>query len=226
MDASRGRTPAGFGGGRDIHIAPGNHFPGISRHNLGRSSLRDGSRKVRIQGRYTGVAILLHWLLALLVLGQIGFGWYLHQVPRNTPPRAVFTNFHKSTGLAIGLIILFRLYWRLTHRPPELPAAIAPWERAAARANHYGLYACMLIMPLSGYIASNFSRFGVRLFNVVTLPPWGIDDRAVYGVFNGIHVLTSYAFVALISLHVLAAARHILVRDGILRRIWPARSPS
>ena len=66
--------------------------------------------------RYTGVAIALHWLIAALILGQIAFGWYLQKVPRKTPERTVYVNLHKSTGLTLGLLILVRVGWRLTHR--------------------------------------------------------------------------------------------------------------
>jgi cytochrome b561 len=81
----------------------------------------------------------------------------------------------------------------------------------------------MLVMPAAGYLASNFSKFGVNLFNAVLLPPWGVDDRRLYGMFNTIHVVTSYVFVALIALHVAAALRHLYLRDEIFLRIWPAR---
>ena len=173
--------------------------------------------------RYTRTAIALHWLIALAVICQIGFGWTLQEIPRGTPERTIYVNFHKSSGLIIGLLILMRLAWRLTHRPPPLPASMAAWERAAARSNHALLYGCMLIMPIAGYTASNFSKFGVKLFNAVLLPPWGADDRAIYAFFNGLHVGTSYVFVALIALHVLAALKHLLVeRDEVFRRMWLA----
>jgi cytochrome b561 len=121
------------------------------------------------------------------------------------------------------LIIFFRLYWRLTHKPPPLPASMPAWERAAARVNHYALYACMLIMPLAGYTASNFSKFGVKYFNVFLLPPWGVDNQSVYAFFNTTHVVTSYVFVALIAVHVAAALRHLFLRDGIFDRMRPTR---
>jgi cytochrome b561 len=172
--------------------------------------------------RYTRTAITLHWLIAAAVLGQIAFGWYLEQIPLGAPPRTAVVNFHKSTGLVIGLLIVFRLAWRLTHKPPPLPESMPAWERSAARVNHVLLYVCMLIMPIAGYTASNFSRFGVKLFNVVLLPPWGADDRNIYAFFNGLHVGTSYVFVTLIGLHALAAARHLVFpRHGILRRMLP-----
>jgi len=119
-------------------------------------------------------------------------------------------------------LIIARIAWRLRHKPPVLPASMPAWERRAARANHVLLYACMIIMPLAGYTASNFSKFGVKFFNAVLLPPWGVDDRGIYAFFNGLHVVTSYVFVALITLHLLAAMRHaIFPGHGILRRMLP-----
>ena len=175
-----------------------------------------------MEDRYTRTAMALHWLIALAVLGQIAFGWYLQTVPRLTPDRTIFVNLHKSTGLVIGLLILVRLGWRLTHTPPPLPASMPAWERRAAQANHALLYACMLIMPIAGYTASNFSKFGVKLFNSVLLPPWGVDDRAIYAFFNGLHVATSYVFVTLIAVHVAAALKHLIFpRHGIFRRMSP-----
>ena len=88
-----------------------------------------------------------------------------------------------------------------------------PWCAAAA----------MLIMPTAGYVASNFSKFGVNYFNAVLFPPWGVDDRRIYAVFNTTHVVTSYVFVTLIVIHVLAALRHLYLRNGVFRRMWPAR---
>ncbi len=131
-------------------------------------------------------------------------------------------NFHKSTGITIGLIILFRLYWRLTHPAPPLPATLPAWERAGARVSHVALYACMVIMPVAGYLASNFSKYGVKYFNAIALPPWGVDDKQIYAVFNTTHVITSYVFVTLIAIHAIAALRHLARRDGIFERMWPA----
>lgn len=174
--------------------------------------------------RYTGVAKALHWLVAVLIFGQIAFGWYLQSVPRKTPARTVYVNLHKSSGLTLGLLVLVRLSWRLSHRAPALPASVPAWERTAARASHVGLYTCMLVMPAAGYLASNFSKFGVNLFNAVLLPPWGVDDRRLYALFNTTHVVTSYVFAALIALHVVAALRHLYLRDGVFVRMWPQRS--
>jgi cytochrome b561 len=175
---------------------------------------------------YSRTAVALHWILALLLLGQIAFGWYLQDIPRGTPDRTVFVNFHKSIGMTLGLLILFRVYWRVTHRAPELPVSQPSWERAAASVSHWVLYACMLIMPLSGYIASNFSKWGVNFFNKVKLPPWGVESEAIYNALNTTHVVTSCIFVTLIAIHVLAAVRHLVLRDGIFSRMGWTRAGS
>ena len=176
-----------------------------------------------VENRYSRTAMALHWLIALAVLGQIAFGWYLQLIPRLTPDRTIYVNFHKSTGLVIGLLIVFRLAWRLSHKPPPLPSSMPAWERGVALVSHVLLYACMLIMPIAGYTASNFSKFGVKFFNAVLLPPWGVDVRGIYGFFNGLHVATSYVFVTLIAVHVAAALKHLIFpRHGIFRRMLPS----
>lgn len=174
---------------------------------------------IKVVSRYTRAAIVLHWLIAALLLAQIAFGWFLEGIARGTPARGLYVNLHKSTGLTLALLILARVFWRIVHRPPQLPSFMPVWERQAAQWSHAGLYMCMLGMPLSGYIASNFSKYGVKLFNVVRLPPWGADNARIYATFNTIHIVLSYLFVALIVLHVLAALRHAVRRDGVLARM-------
>jgi len=174
------------------------------------------------QPRYDGVAVALHWLIGVALLGEIAFGFLLDDIaPRGTPARAAVINLHKSSGLVLLALIVVRLAWWLGHAPPPWPDSMPPWQRRAARLDHAALYACMVVLPLSGYIASNFSRFGVKFFGTA-LPPWGADLPQVYGFFNGIHIVTAYVFTALILVHVAAALKHALLdRDGVFSRMWP-----
>jgi cytochrome b561 len=180
----------------------------------------------RAATRYTNVAVILHWLIALALLGQIAFGWFLTTVGPGTPARSFYVNLHKSTGLVLGALIVARLAWRVANPPPPLPSFIRAWERSAAHWSHAALYACMVGMPLSGYIASNFSKYGVKLFNLVMLPPWGVNDPHTYSIFNTTHVVLSYLFVALIAVHILAALRHAWAKDGVFARMSFSRSSS
>jgi cytochrome b561 len=85
----------------------------------------------------------------------------------------------------------------------------------------------MLMLPLSGYLASNFSKYGVKFFNVVRMPPWGPDDKVLYGFFNQMHQLTALLLAVFVGVHVLAVAKHMLIdHDGLLLRMWPRRAAS
>ena len=178
--------------------------------------------------RYDRVAVALHWLIALALLGQITFGFLLDDIaPRGTPARTGVINLHKSFGMVLGALIVLRLAWRLTHRPLPLPASLPRWQWRAAIASHRLLYACMVTMPLSGYVASNFSRRGVVFFGR-PLAPWGPDIPQVYSLLNGVHVATAFVLTALICVHVAAALKHALVdRDGVFQRMapWPPSRP-
>ena len=172
--------------------------------------------------RYTRVAMLLHWLIGPALLGQIAFGFLLDEIAaRGTPARAGVINLHKSLGITLALLILLRLAWRLGHRPPAWPASLPRWQQRGATIGHAALYACMIVMPLAGYVASNFSKHGVKLFGMA-LRPWGPDLPGVYGFFNGLHIATAFLFSALIAGHVLMALKHAVVdRDSVFSRMWP-----
>lgn len=173
-----------------------------------------------MEARYDRSARVLHWLAALLLLGQLAFGWWLGEVPRNTPLRGYAVNLHKSIGILIGLLIVVRLVWRLRHPAPALPAAVPRWQRRLAAASHHLLYVLMLLVPLAGYLASNFSKFGVKFFNAILLPPWGPEDKQLYTLFNQTHKVAVVLLMLLVAVHVAAALMHALRRDGVFTRIW------
>lgn len=165
-------------------------------------------RPAQAPARYDGIARLLHWLIGIALLAQIGFGFLLDEIaPRGTPARGAVINLHKSVGLLLALLIVLRLLWRLRHRPPAWPATLSVRQQRAASLGHCALYACMLIMPLSAYLGSNFSPHGIKFFGHA-LAPWGPDLPGVYAVFNLLHIGTAWLFTLLIVGHVLMAFRH------------------
>ena len=129
-------------------------------------------------------------IIALLLVGQFSFGWLLEGIARNTPERGYFVNLHKSTGVLIGLLILLRIGWRLGHRAPPLPLSMPQWQRRAAHASHLAMYLCMLLVPLSGYLASNFSKHGIKFFVLCSCKKSICAKRsyhkhvALFGIFN------------------------------------------
>jgi len=174
-------------------------------------------------GHYDRVAVALHWIIGLWLLGQVAFGWLLDEFPRGTPEKAMAVNLHKSSGLVLLLLILLRVLWRLRHAPPAYPAAVTARQIRAIRIGHGLLYLCMLALPITGYIASNFSKYGVNFFNVWPIAPWGPEDKALYGLFNESHDALGLAFTLLILGHIGLAAYHAYIaRDGLAARIRPA----
>lgn len=175
-------------------------------------------------GRYDHVAMTLHWLVAIGVLAQIALGWWMLDIPKlPVGARAYWFNLHKSIGMTVGVLIVLRLAWRLSHPPPPLPSTMPRWQVKAAHASHLLLYACMITMPLAGYLGSVFSGYPIRYFGQ-TLPGWGWKDDALKDLFSTVHLVASFAFLSLIKLHVLAALKHLFIdRDGVFHRMLPHR---
>ena len=181
------------------------------------------SALIRID-RYSRGAIWFHWIIAALVLVNLAIG-LLHESLLDGVKGAM--PLHFSIGITVLVLTLGRIAWRLTHRPPPLPAGMAACERIAAGATHAAFYALLLILPLSGWMlvsgkatSKPFAWFG--LFDVPTLP----ISKAASGIAHEAHGLLGYGMAALVVLHVVAALRHhFVLRDGVLGRMLPGVSP-
>ena len=180
------------------------------------------SRSPAVPARYDAVAITLHWLIAAALLAQIVLGWVMQEIPKQPPgPRAFWFNTHKSVGLTLGVLILLRLAWRLTHRPPPLPDSVPRWQAVGAPLMHRLLYVVMLALPLSGYVGSAYSGRPVRYFGI-TLPQWAAQNDALKDALSTVHSVCGWLLIALLLGHLAAAFGHLATRDGIFRRMWPA----
>lgn len=145
---------------------------------------------------------------------------------------------HKSVGITILLAAILRILWRLTHRPPELPADMPAVEKLAAHAGHFGLYALMLALPLTGWalVSASVLHIPTFLYGAIPWPDLPIlsalhDKAPAEAALKAIHATGAFGLIALVSLHAAAALRHhFIVRDDVLTRMlpWPqhpARRP-
>ncbi len=172
--------------------------------------------------RYSGVAITLHWLLALLIASTFCVGLYMHELPFS-PTRLKLYNWHKWAGATILALSALRLLWRLTHRPPVDPPMSA-WQRLAAHAAHWALYALFFAVPLAGWAYSSAAGFPVVVFGVLPLPDFVAPDRALADVLKQRHATLAFALAAVVALHLAAALKHHFIdRDGLLDRMRPGR---
>ncbi len=183
-------------------------------------------------GRYTRVAIGLHWLIAagIFVLIALGLAMTQLKLPASTMFRLY--QLHKSVGITVLLAVLARVAWRLGHPPPPLPAGLPAYERRAAGGTHLLLYVLMLFLPLTGWAMVSASPFNIPtvLFGVVPWPHLPVvstlaHKAPVEAAFKAIHTYAAWALIALLALHTGAALRHhFVLRDGVLARMLPTVS--
>lgn len=166
--------------------------------------------------RYNGVAMMLHWLIALAVGCMIPFGWWMSDLPKGAD-KLMFFQIHKSVGLTILMLSLIRLVWRLTHTPPPYPPEMKAWEKRAASALHWGFYVLIIAMPLAGWLMVSSSTLDIptRYFflfqwpDLPILPNLGHDTKeALEGVFETIHSKMAWVIIVFVTIHVLAALKH------------------
>lgn len=179
------------------------------------------SRLTEGQVRYSTGAIVLHWLLALALAFQIALGFAMpHAGPYSFAPMQL----HKSVGIAILLLTLIRLAWRLVRRPPE--ALEGGWTALAARIVHWAFYAVLVLGPITGWIIVSTARLHVPtvLFGVLPWPNLPLSPT-LNGSMEEIHEALSWIAIALFLLHVAGALRHqFLLRDPVIERMAPAGS--
>ena len=191
--------------------------------------------------KYTNVAIVLHWLIGIAILFMFVLGWFMTELPKETPKttsfdifnlglitwgveeeqsqRSFYFNLHKSVGLSLLMLIVLRMYWRFTHRPPAFLSSMKLWEKRLAKATHHSLYLLMFLIPLSGIIMSAGSKYGIKWFGIKVIP--GFDDKAIRELFYEFHEIFGLLLLLILILHILGAVKHSIVnKDGTLRRMW------
>lgn len=173
---------------------------------------------------YDPVARAVHWLVAGLAVIVVSLGWAIPGAPRETESRELLLLLHRSVGLLILALMVFRVFWRLTHPPPPLPAGFPRIEALAAHADQALLYLLFLIMPLSGYVNAAAAGHSVSFFGLVAIPPLVPENGALSQAANAVHLAGQFAIYALVGVHVAAALMHRFVRrNGILGRMLPRR---
>jgi cytochrome b561 len=189
------------------------------------SAKADSAVAASSQLAHSRIVVALHWWIALLIAAEFALGWWMLGVPK-TPPglRAGWYNFHKSVGLVVLVAVLVRMVWRAAHRQAGVDALPA-WQRTAAQIMHGLLYACMLLMPLTGLAGSMFTRYPIRFFGIV-LPIWQRDWPAAKQLMSDVHDAIAWLFLALIALHVAAALWHWWQKDAVAARMGMPELPS
>jgi cytochrome b561 len=169
---------------------------------------------------YDRMQIFLHWLIALLIFGLYVVGLSVDQFDK--PDRPFIINLHAVFGLALLLLVVVRIVWRVTQKSPPLPASMGPLFQKAAAVGHGLLYLLMAAIPLVGLGA--FVLRGRPLdFGLFQISPMGVEpNRDLAHQVTEIHGLLANILIALVVGHVLVALYHqFVLRDDLLARIKP-----
>ena len=190
--------------------------------------------------RYTKTAKFLHWLIAIAIFGMFALGWFMEGLPKEAPkqmaydlfdwglftwqlseeasPRTFYFNLHKSIGVTIFTLILFRIFWRLTHKAPALLASYKAWESKLAKNVHRLLYVLMVALPLSGAVMAVASKYGIKWFGLEFIG--GLDNTPLREAFKDVHEIVGLVILLIIIVHIAGALKHKFIdKDETLDRI-------
>jgi cytochrome b561 len=181
--------------------------------------------------KYTGPAILLHWLIALGIIINVLLVWTVDSLPETWARPMIDT--HKSIGITVLGLAIMRLLWRASHRPPELPQEYPRWEKRSAHLAHLLLYVLIFALPLSGWLHDSAwkdaASHPMKLFGLAPWPRIGAvmslepaRRESMHELFGAAHALFGYVLYVLFVLHVGGALKHQFIdKQPELQRMLP-----
>ncbi|MFY7697248.1 MAG: cytochrome b [Legionella sp.] len=171
---------------------------------------------------YSSVAKFLHWLIAIMVLCMLVFGFQLDKLPKLYAATAYMV--HKSIGLTLLGLMIFRVSWIYFRGRPKLPATTPTWQIIAARTVQYGLYVALIVMPISGWVLSMAANHPPSYFGLfqVSLPI--APNSYLEQLMDKLHVLIAWFIIVLLGLHVSGAFKHYFIdKDRVVQSMLPGK---
>ncbi|MCW5622095.1 MAG: cytochrome b [Burkholderiales bacterium] len=170
---------------------------------------------------YSPIAIVLHWLVALLIVAAAALGLYMVDL-EFSPLKLKTYAWHKWLGVTVFLLTALRLTWRLLRPVPAPLAGMPAWQARAAALVHAALYVLLFVIPLSGWLMSSALGVPVVYLGVVPLPDLVAKNEALGDQLKLVHGVLNSTLLALVCIHVLAALKHHFIdRDAVLARMLP-----
>jgi len=173
--------------------------------------------------RYDFTQRALHWLMAAIIFAAIALGVYASYLPPGTGARPALLDIHKSLGMTALVLVLVRIAYRLFRGEPPYREPPPLLSHVAAKLAHFGLYALMLFMPVTGYLFSGAGGYSLPWFGLFAWPRLIARDKALALSGQQLHHIGAWVIGALVGGHVLAAIWHRWVKkDEVLARMLPS----
>lgn len=170
--------------------------------------------------RFGLVSIILHWSMAITLFGLFGLGWYMVDLTYYDVLYKTLPEVHKSIGILFGVVLIFRIIWKIINITPAFENGLSPFQQFCAKAVHLGLYGLMVLIVVSGYLISTADASSISVFDFFQLPatitsmPEQADNAGL------VHKYLAYVIIGLTVLHVAAALKHHFInKDNTLRKM-------
>ncbi len=171
--------------------------------------------------RFDAITIGLHWTTVVLIVGMFASAWSIG-LAQDPAQAGLILTLHRSLGATVWVVAVLRLAWRLTlaYLPP-FPVAMPKAQQWAAKLSEYGLYAILLVQPLTG-LGQSLARGRPFALFVWEAPKVMARDKGLTHLLGQVHAITAWVLLGLIALHVAAALFHRLVlKDEVLASMLP-----
>ena len=158
-----------------------------------------------------------HWVSAILIITVLAIGVYMANF--NSTYKYDLYDLHKSFGMIILFVTLLRIITRLLSKIPKLPSGFNFIEIKLSKTVYFLMYLLTITMGVSGYLMSDLKGYSVKVFNFKVFSIFSINSDMA-NLFHSIHIYSAYILIGVISLHILATIKHIVVEKvNLLPRI-------
>ena len=169
--------------------------------------------------RFGLVSVLMHWLVAVAVLGLFALGWYMVELTYYDLLYNTLPHIHKSVGMLLIAVFAFRIGWSWINPKPR-PLSEVRWQRIAANAAHHSMNLLIGLILLTGYLIPTAEGRGIEVFDWFEVPATITSLPRQEDLSGLLHEYMSYLLIGLVLVHALAALKHHFInRDNSLRRI-------
>lgn len=176
--------------------------------------------------RYDRAQRLFHWSMALIIIVALAIGVACSVMTPGTSPRRELLDIHKSLGMTAGLLILFRIGYRLFRGEPAYRRSLGRLTRLGARAGHLGLYVLMVALPVTGYLYSGAGGYSLPWFGVFSWPRLVPLDKGLSRLGFELHGWAGWTMIAVLGVHVAAVLWHgVVLRDEVPSRMASGPGP-
>lgn len=171
--------------------------------------------------RYHGVSIFIHWLMAIMIFGLFGVGFWMVDLTYYSAWYKTAPHYHKSVGIVLAVLLLVRFVVLVKKRKPAPLASHSKMVQRASKLTHLALYGLIILIVVTGYLISTADNRGIEVFNWFVVPGFGefFDQQADRAGL--LHQWLAYGLIALVVLHALGALKHhFMDKDATLKRMW------